>query len=171
MGSSSSSSSSSSASLERKNEGKNLYSLNDIEKKAKIRNIYKVRVPFFDKKVGQFFSNVGTVLSGAITGKPNLSEHVGLIFYTSDNLYYVAQTYRITFEKFDSKNDATKSIIEFCTVNKNSKKEKVNEITSFEKGRTIQDVYDILVKMRDYYHLIYWNCQDFCRHILSKLYD
>ena len=64
--------------------------LTEEEGKDTLTNVLRLRVPFFDNNFFQILSNI-TYITG------NGPFHEGLIFHTSKGLYYIAQTYPVTF--------------------------------------------------------------------------
>ena len=94
--------------------------LTEEEGKDTLTNVLRLRVPFFDNNFFQILSNI-TYITG------NGPFHEGLIFHTSKGLYYIAQTYPVTFISVENLDRAVKEILSFCQFNQHSHEFKVKK--------------------------------------------
>ena len=115
----------------------------------------RLRVPFFDNPTIQTLANITY-----ITGNGPFPE--GLIFGTRNGIYYIAQTYPVTFIIVNSLNDAVKEIVSFCQFNPLSHQYK---ITNSYYSTTLA----IVKTMPNEYNILDENCQNFCQKIINSL--
>jgi hypothetical protein len=127
----------------------------------KIKEVQRIRIPFFDNAPLQLLSNVVYV-----TG--NSPHHEGLIFKTEKGNFYVAQTYPITFEKVSDYDAAIYKITYFCNLNKYSKNNKIRDVWVPERKRFSVNALKLFIEtLPNKYDLIQENCQFFCKEILE----
>ena len=88
----------------------NIDDLSREESSDRLKTVHRIRVPFFDNPTIQTLANI-TYITG------NGPFHEGLIFETKNGIYYIAQTYPVTFIMVNSLNDAVKEILSFCQFN------------------------------------------------------
>ena len=127
-----------------------------------LTSVMRLRVPFFDNPAYQFFSNV-VYLTG------NGPFHEGLIFETRNGIYYIAQTYPVTFIMVNSLNDAVKEIVSFCQFNPLSHEYRITKSYYPTSLVTVSDVAAIIKTMPNEYHILDENCQKFCEKIIKLL--
>ncbi len=127
-----------------------------------LEDVLRLRVPFFDNLTLQILSNI-TYITG------NGPFHEGLIFISKKGLYYIAQTYPVTFISVNSLDQAVKEIISFCQFNQNSHQFKVTESYSPTKVVTISDIVAMIKTMPNEYNILGENCQKFCEKIVNGL--
>ena len=127
-----------------------------------LQDVLRLRVPFFDNTTLQILSNV-TYLTG------NGPFHEGLIFESKKGLYYIAQTYPVTFVSVQSLHQAVKEIISFCQFNQDSHEYKVTNSYSPTKLVTISDIVAIIKTMPNEYNILGENCQKFSEKIVQQL--
>ena len=77
--------------------------LTEEEGKDILKDVLRLRVPFFDNTTLQILSNI-TYITG------NGPFHEGLIFISKKGLYYIAQTYPVTFISVQSLDEAVKEV-------------------------------------------------------------
>ena len=139
----------------------NIDKLTKEELEDKIKEIQRIRIPFFDNAPLQILSNVVYV-----TG--NSPHHEGLIFKTEKGKIYVAQTYPITFIKVNSYNEAIDKITYFCNLNKYSKNNKIRDVWVPERKNFSVNAMKLFIEtLPNKYDLIQENCQFFCKEILE----
>ena len=136
--------------------------LTEEEGEDLLKDVLRLRVPFFDNATLQILSNI-TYLTG------NGPFHEGLIFESKKGLYYIAQTYPVTFISVQSLDQAVKEIISFCQFNQNSHEYKVTDSYSPTKIVTISDIAAIIRTMPNEYNILGENCQKFCEKIVQGL--
>ncbi len=136
--------------------------LTEEEGKDILKDVLRIRVPFFDNSTLQILSNI-TYLTG------NGPFHEGLIFESKKGLYYIAQTYPVTFISVDSLDQAVKEILSFCQFNQHSHEFKVTDSYSPTKLITISDIVAIIRTMPNEYNILGENCQKFCQKIVKGL--
>jgi len=136
--------------------------LTEEEGKDILKDVLRIRVPFFDNLTLQILSNI-TYLTG------NGPFHEGLIFVSKKGLYYIAQTYPVTFISVDSLDQAVKEILSFCQFNQHSHEFKVTDSYSPTKIITISDIVAIVRTMPNEYNILGENCQKFCQKIVNGL--
>ena len=136
--------------------------LTEEEGKDILKDVLRIRVPFFDNLMLQILSNI-TYLTG------NGPFHEGLIFESKKGLYYIAQTYPVTFISVDSLDQAVKEILSFCQFNQHSHEFKVIDSYSPTKLITISDIVAIVRTMPNEYNILGENCQKFCQKIVNGL--
>ena len=127
-----------------------------------LTSVMRLRVPFFDNPTIQTLANV-TYLTG------NGPFHEGLIFETRNGIYYIAQTYPVTFIMVNSLNDAVKEIVSFCQFNPLSHQYKITNSYYPTSLVTISDVAAVVKTMPNQYHILDENCQKFCQKIINSL--
>ena len=139
----------------------NIDKLSKEDLEDKVKEIQRIRIPFFDNAPLQILSNVVYV-----TG--NSPHHEGLILKTEKGNFYVAQTYPITFEKVSSYDDAIDRITYFCNLNKFSKNNKIRDVWVPERKKfSINAIKLFIETLPNKYDLIQENCQFFCKEILE----
>ena len=136
--------------------------LTEEEGKDLLKGVLRIRVPFFDNLTLQILSNI-TYLTG------NGPFHEGLIFESKKGLYYIAQTYPVTFISVDSLDQAVKEILSFCQFNQHSHEFKVTDFYSPTKLITISDIVAIIRTIPNEYNILGENCQKFCQKIVNGL--
>jgi hypothetical protein len=127
-----------------------------------IIKIYKIRIPFFDSAALQTISNISY-----LTG--NGPYHEGLIFHSKNNNFYIAQSYPITFVKVKNFSQGISDIISFNNFNNTSRSYKIPEIYYPTMPITVIDIYEIINKLPNQYHLLTENCQNFVNNIIEAL--
>ena len=95
--------------------------------------------------------------------------HEGLIFISKKGLYYIAQTYPVTFISVQSLDEAVKEIISFCQFNQHSHEFKVTDSYYPTKKVTISDIVEMIKTMPKDYNIFGENCQKFCQKIVNGL--
>jgi hypothetical protein len=155
---------SNSLNLKLKNSGKqkNIHNFTREELKDQINDILRIRIPFFENSILKTLSAF-TFLSG------NGPYHEGLLFFTTNKNFYIAQSYPITFIKVYDFFGGISEIISFNNINKDSKKYTVSEIYSTQEPIKLYDVLNIINNLPNKYNLINDNCQNFCNNILDTL--
>ena len=136
--------------------------LTEEEGKDTLANVLRLRVPFFDNNFFQALSNI-TYITG------NGPFHEGLIFHTSKGLYYIAQTYPVTFISVDNLDKAVKEILSFCQFNQHSHEFKVTNEYHPTKNVTVSDIVAMVRTMPNEYNILGENCQKFCQKIVNGL--
>ena len=127
-----------------------------------IVKIYKIRIPFFDSAALQTISNISY-----LTG--NGPYHEGLIFHSKNNNFYIAQSYPITFVKVKNFSQGISDIISFNNFNNTSRSYKIPEIYYPTMPITVIDIYEIINKLPNQYHILTENCQNFVNNIVDNL--
>jgi hypothetical protein len=127
-----------------------------------IVKIYKIRIPFFDSAALQTISNISY-----LTG--NGPYHEGLIFHSKYNNFYIAQSYPITFVKVKNFSQGISDIISFNNFNNTSRSYKIPEIYLPTMPITVIDIYEIINKLPNQYHIFTENCQNFVSNIVESL--
>ena len=127
-----------------------------------ITKIFKIRIPFFDSTPLQTISNISY-----ITG--NGPYHEGLIFLSNSYNYYIAQSFPITFVKVKNFSQGISDIISFNNFNNTSHSYKIPEIYFPTLPITIIDIYEIINKLPNQYHILTENCQNFVNNIVEAL--
>ena len=127
-----------------------------------IVKIYKIRIPFFDSAALQTISNISY-----LTG--NGPYHEGLIFHSKNNNFYIAQSYPITFVKVKNFSHGISDIISFNNFNNTSRSYKIPEIYYPTMPITVLDIYEIINKLPNQYHILTENCQNFVNNIVDSL--
>ena len=155
---------SNSLNLKLKNSGKqkNIHNFTREELKDQINDILRIRIPFFENSILKTISTF-TFLSG------NGPYHEGLMFFTTNRNFYIAQSYPITFIKVYDFFKGISEIISFNNINSNAKKYNISEIYCPQEPITLYDVLNIIKRMPNKYNLFNDNCQDFCNNILDIL--
>ena len=136
--------------------------LTEEEGKDILKDVLRLRVPFFDNVTLQALSNI-TYITG------NGPYHEGLIFESEKGLYYIAQTYPVTFISVDSLDRAVREILSFCQFNQHSHSYKVTDSYSPTEPVTISDIVAIIRTMPNEYNILGENCQKFCQKIVNGL--
>ena len=127
-----------------------------------ILKIYKIRIPFFDSTALQTLSNISY-----LTG--NGPYHEGLIFHSKNKNFYIAQSYPITFVKVKNFSQGISDIISFNNFNNTSRSYKIPEIYLPTMPITVIDIYEIINKLPNQYHILTENCQNFVNNIVDSL--
>ena len=127
-----------------------------------ILKIYKIRIPFFDSAALQAISNISY-----LTG--NGPYHEGLIFQSKNKNFYIAQSYPITFVKVRNFSQGISDIISFNNFNNTSRSYKIPEIYLPTMPLTVIDIYEIINKLPNQYHIFTENCQNFVNNIVDNL--
>ena len=127
-----------------------------------ITKIYKIRIPFFDSAALQTISNISY-----LTG--NGPYHEGLIFESKNKNFYIAQSYPITFVKVKNFSQGISDIISFNNFNNTSRSYKIPEIYLTTMPITVIDIYEIINKLPNQYHILTENCQNFVNNIVDSL--
>ena len=127
-----------------------------------ILKIYKIRIPFFDSAALQTISNISY-----LTG--NGPYHEGLIFHSKNKNFYIAQSYPITFVKVRNFSQGISDIISFNNFNNTSRSYKIPEIYLPTMPITVIDIYEIINKLPNQYHIFTENCQNFVNNIIDSL--
>ena len=127
-----------------------------------ILKIYKIRIPFFDSAALQAISNISY-----LTG--NGPYHEGLIFQSKNKNFYIAQSYPITFVKVRNFSQGISDIISFNNFNNTSRSYKIPEIYLPTVPITVIDIYEIINKLPNQYHIFTENCQNFVNNIIDNL--
>ena len=155
---------SNSLNLKLKNSGKqkNIHNFTREELKDQINDILRIRIPFFENSILKTISTF-TFLSG------NGPYHEGLMFFTTNRNFYIAQSYPITFIKVYDFFKGISEIISFNNINSNAKKYNISEIYCPQEPITLYDVLNIIKRMPNKYNLLNENCQNFCNNILDTL--
>ena len=136
--------------------------ISEEEGKDILKDVLRLRVPFFDNSTLQTLSNI-TYLTG------NGPFHEGLIFESRKGLYYIAQTYPVTFISVNSLDQAVREIVSFCQFNQHSHEFKVTNSYCPTKLVTISDIVAVVRTMPNEYNILGENCQKFCQKIINNL--
>ena len=136
--------------------------LTEEEGKDILKDVLRLRVPFFDNTTLQILSNI-TYITG------NGPFHEGLIFISKKGLYYIAQTYPVTFISVQSLDEAVKEIISFCQFNQHSHEFKFTDSYYPTKKVAISDIVEMIKTMPKDYNIFGENCQKFCQKIVNGL--
>ena len=132
------------------------------ELEDEINDILRIRIPFFNNDILKTISAF-TFLSG------NGPYHEGLMFFTTNKNFYIAQSYPITFIKVYDFYAGISEIISFNNLNSGSKKYNIPEIYMPQQRITLFNVLNIINNIPNSYNLLNDNCQDFCNNILESL--
>ena len=141
---------------------KNIHNFTREELNDQINDILRIRIPFFDNSILKTISTF-TLISG------NGPYHEGLMFFTTNKNFYIAQSYPITFIRVSDYFKGITEIISFNNLNKESKKYSISEIYCPQEPITLYDVLNIIKKMPNKYNILNENCQDFCNNVLLTL--
>jgi hypothetical protein len=141
---------------------KNIHNFTSEDLEDEVNDILRIRIPFFENSILKTLSAF-TFLSG------NGPYHEGLLFFTTNKNFYIAQSYPITFIKVYDFFGGISEIISFNNINKDSKKYTVSEIYSPQEPIKLYDVLNIINNLPNKYNLINDNCQNFCNNILDTL--
>ena len=141
---------------------KRIYKFTREELEDEINDILVIRIPFFENSILKTLSSF-TFLSG------NGPYHEGLIFFTTNKNFYIAQSYPITFIKVYDFYAGISEIISFNNLNSNSKKYSIPEIYMPQQKITLFNVLNIINNLPNKYDLLIENCQNFCNNILETL--
>ena len=141
---------------------KNIHNFTFEELNEQINDIIRIRIPFFENSILKTLSTF-TFLSG------NGPYHEGLMFFTTNKNFYIAQSYPITFIKVYDFFKGISEIISFNNINCNAKKYNISEIYCPQEPITLYDILNIIKKMPNKYNLLNDNCQNFCNNILNTL--
>ena len=132
------------------------------ELEDEINDILRIRIPFFNNDILKTISAF-TFLSG------NGPYHEGLMFFTTNKNFYIAQSYPITFIKVYDFYAGISEIISFNNINSGSKKYNIPEIYMPQQKITLFNILNIINNIPNSYNLLNDNCQDFCNNILEEL--
>ena len=149
-------------SINKRGKRKYLTDFTPLEFCDEITKIFKIRIPFFDSTPLQTISNISY-----ITG--NGPYHEGIIFLSKSYNYYIAQSYPITFVKVKNFAQGISDIISFNNFNNTSHSYKIPEIYFPTLPITIIDIYEIISKLPNQYHILTENCQNFVNNIVEAL--
>lgn len=141
---------------------KRIYKFSREELEDEINDILVIRIPFFENSILKTLSSF-TFLSG------NGPYHEGLMFFTTNKNFYIAQSYPITFIKVYDFYAGISEIISFNNLNSNSKKYSIPEIYMPQQKITLFNVLNIINNLPNKYDLLIENCQNFCNNILETL--
>ena len=141
---------------------KQIHKFTNEELQDQVNDILRIRIPFFENRILKTLSTF-TFLSG------NGPFHEGLMFFTTNKNFYIAQSYPITFIKVYDFFNGVKEIVSFNNLNKNSKKYQISEIYCPQEPITLNDVLNIINSLPNKYNLLNDNCQDFCNNVLNAL--
>ena len=141
---------------------KNIHRFTYEELQDQVNDILRIRIPFFENNILKALSSF-TFLSG------NGPYHEGLLFFTTNKNFYVAQSYPITFIRVPDFNKGISNIVSFNNLNNNSKKYRISEIYVPQEPISLYDVLNIINDLPNKYNLINDNCQNFCNNILDTL--
>ena len=136
------------------------FTLEDLQ--DEINDILRIRIFFFENSIFKNFSSL-IFLTG------NGPYHEGLMFFTKNKKFYVAQSYPITFMKVFDFYKGISEIISFNSLNDNSKKYNISEIYCPKESIIISDILKIINNTQNKYNLLNNNCQNFCNNILKEL--
>ena len=148
--------------LEDSDKKKRIYKFSREELEDEINDILVIRIPFFENSILKTLSSF-TFLSG------NGPYHEGLMFFTTNKNFYIAQSYPITFIKVYDFYAGISEIISFNNLNSNSKKYSIPEIYMPQQKITLFNVLNIINNLPNKYDLLIENCQNFCNNILETL--
>jgi nucleoid DNA-binding protein len=148
--------------INRNGKRKYLTDFTPLEFCDEISQIFKIRIPFFDNAPLQVISKISY-----ITG--NGPYHEGLIFLSKTYNFYIAQSYPITFVKVKNFTQGISDIISFNNFNNTSHSYKIPEIFYPTLPITILDIYEIINKLPNQYHILTENCQNFVNNIIEAL--
>jgi hypothetical protein len=141
---------------------KRIHKFTRDELEDEINDILRIRIPFFESNILKTLSAF-TFLSG------NGPYHEGLMFFTTNKNFYIAQSYPITFIKVYDFYAGISEIISFNNLNSNSKKYNIPEIYMPQQKITLFNVLNIINNMPNRYNLMNENCQNFCNNIIESL--
>ena len=141
---------------------KKIHKFTNEELQEQVNDILRIRIPFFENRILKTLSTF-TFLSG------NGPFHEGLMFFTTNKNFYIAQSYPITFIKVYDFFNGVKEIISFNNLNKNSKKYQISEIYCPQESITLNNVLNIINSLPNKYNLLNDNCQNFCNNVLNAL--
>jgi hypothetical protein len=141
---------------------KHIYRFTREELEEEINDILRIRIPFFENDILKTISAL-SFLSG------NGPYHEGLMFFTTNKNFYVAQSYPITFIKVYDFFSGISEIISFNNMNKNAKKYNIPEIYMPRQRITLFNILNIINSLPNKYNLINDNCQNFCNNIIDAL--
>ena len=132
------------------------------ELEDEINDILRIRIPFFENDILKTISAFSF-----LTG--NGPYHEGLMFFTTNKNFYIAQSYPITFIKVYDFFAGISEIISFNNLNSSSKKYNIPEVYMPQQRITLFNVLNIINNMPNSYNLLNDNCQNFCNNIIEKL--
>ena len=141
---------------------KKIYNFTNEELEDQVNDILRIRIPFFENSILKTLSAF-TFLSG------NGPYHEGLMFFTTNKNFYIAQSYPITFVKVYDFYKGISEIVSFNNINKQAKKYVISEIYCPQEPITLHNVLNIINTLPNKYNLLNDNCQDFCNNILNIL--
>jgi len=141
---------------------KRIHKFTREELEDEINDILRIRIPFFENDILKTISAF-TFLSG------NGPYHEGLMFFTTNKNFYIAQSYPITFIKVYDFFAGISEIISFNNLNSSSKKYNIPEVYMPQQRITLFNVLNIINNMPNSYNLLNDNCQNFCNNIIETL--
>ncbi len=141
---------------------KRIHRFTKEELEDEINDILRIRIPYFNNDILKTISAF-TCLSG------NGPYHEGLMFFTTNRNFYIAQSYPITFIKVYDFYKGISEIISFNNINKNAKRYTISEIYSPQESIPLYNVLNIINDLPNKYNLLNDNCQNFCNNILDSL--
>ena len=141
---------------------KTIHNFSKEELQDQVNDILRIRIPFFENRILKTLSTF-TFLSG------NGPFHEGLMFFTTNKNFYIAQSYPITFIKVYDFFNGVKEIISFNNLNRNSRKYQISEIYCPQEPITLNKVLNIINNLPNKYNLLNDNCQNFCNNVLNAL--
>ena len=141
---------------------KNIHNFTYEELQDQVNDILRIRIPFFENNILKTISAF-TFISG------NGPYHEGLMFFTTNKNFYIAQSYPITFIKVYDFFAGISEIISFNNLNKGSKKYNIPEIYMPQQRITLFNVLNIINNLPNKYNLFNDNCQNFCNNVIEQL--
>ena len=141
---------------------KKIHNFTNEELEDQVNDILRIRIPFFENSILKTLSAF-TFLSG------NGPYHEGLMFFTTNKNFYIAQSYPITFVKVYDFHKGISEIVSFNNINKKAKKYSISEIYCPQEPITLYEVLNIINNLPNKYNLLNENCQDFCNNVLEIL--
>ena len=141
---------------------KRIHKFTREELEDEVNDILRIRIPFFENNILKTLSAF-TFLSG------NGPYHEGLMFFTTNKNFYIAQSYPITFIKVYDFYAGISEIISFNNLNSSSKKYTIPEIYMPQQKITLFNILNIINNLPNSYNLLNDNCQNFCNNILESL--
>jgi len=141
---------------------KRIHKFTREELEDEINDILRIRIPFFENDILKTISAFSF-----LTG--NGPYHEGLMFFTTNKNFYIAQSYPITFIKVYDYFAGISEIISFNNLNSSSKKYNIPEVYMPQQRITLFNVLNIINNMPNSYNLLNDNCQNFCNNIIETL--
>ena len=118
---------------------KNIHNFTREELYDQVNDILRIKIPFFENGLLKTLSAF-TFLSG------NGPYHEGLMFFTTNKNFYIAQSYPITFIKVYDFYAGISEIISFNNLNSGSKKYNIPEIYMPQQKITLFNILNIIIK-------------------------